>query len=278
MATYKIHKTKDYTVMSTSHLRDKNMSFKAKGLLSVMLSLPEEWDYSMNGLVAISKENLTAVRNTLQELEELGYLIRERKQNEKGQYDYEYHIYETPNTETPQLEKPYAGNLYTDNPHTDEPIQSITNKLNTNKSITNELNKENKKKESKGSFDRIIEAYTEDEKIIDLLQEWLKVRKAKRAAMTDRAVKMNIEKLDELAAKSKMTVNEYLSEVICRGWAAFYEIKNYGSNNQGGYNNEQRETINGKEYIKRNGKYYVPNGVGVEVDPYQKDDLSEVFK
>lgn len=83
MATYKIHKTKDYTVMSNTHLRDKNMSFKAKGLLSVMLSLPEEWDYSMNGLVAISKENLTAVRNTLQELEELGYLIRERKQKRK---------------------------------------------------------------------------------------------------------------------------------------------------------------------------------------------------
>ena len=61
----------------------------------------------------------------------------------------------------------------------------------------------------------------------ELLQEWLKVRKAKRAAMTDKAIQLNLEKLDTLASKSNMTVCEYLKEVICRGWQAFYEIKNY---------------------------------------------------
>lgn len=139
MATYKVHKTKDYTVMSNTHLRDKNLSFKAKGLLSVMLSLPEEWDYSMNGLVAISKENLTAVRNTLSELEENRYLIRERKQNSKGQFEYEYHIYEKPHTESTVAQKPY-----TENPHTDKPIQLSTNELSTNQSSTKQLNKDNK--------------------------------------------------------------------------------------------------------------------------------------
>lgn len=101
------------------------------------------------------------------------------------------------------------------------------------KIFNNKNNKQDKKKESKkGSFDAIIADYTNDEIIIDLLQEWLKVRKAKRAAMTDRAIKMNIAKLDELAKQSQMTVKDYLSEVICRGWAAFYEIKQYGSTPQ----------------------------------------------
>ena len=85
-----------------------------------------------------------------------------------------------------------------------------------------------KKKEIKNnSFDSIIAAYTTDEEITELLQEWLKVRKAKRAAMTDRAIQMNIDKMDKLAQESRMTVVEYLKEVICRGWAAFYAINDY---------------------------------------------------
>lgn len=86
----------------------------------------------------------------------------------------------------------------------------------------------NKKKERKNnSFDAIISEYTTDEKISDLLKEWLKVRKAKRAALTDKAIQMNIAKLDKLSAESNMSVEKYLEEVICRGWAAFYPITNY---------------------------------------------------
>lgn len=98
----------------------------------------------------------------------------------------------------------------------------------------------------RGSFDAIIADYTNDEKIIDLLQEWLKVRKAKRAAMTDRAIKMNIAKLDDLARKSDMTVEEYLSEIICRGWAAFYEINNYG----GGTAPEKKNSTGGNVFLE----------------------------
>ena len=64
MSIFKIEKTKDYTVMSNYHLRDKNLSYKAKGLLSFMLSLPEDWDYSMKGLESISKESIKAIRNS----------------------------------------------------------------------------------------------------------------------------------------------------------------------------------------------------------------------
>ena len=99
-----------------------------------------------------------------------------------------------------------------------EPIPNINTNINTDVNA-------NKKKERK-SFDSIIAAYTTDEEITELLQEWLKVRKAKRAAMTDRAIQMNIDKLDKLAFESHLSVAEYLSEVIRRGWAAFFAIKN----------------------------------------------------
>ena len=74
MAVVRIYKNKNYTVMSNHHLREKKMSLKAKGLLSVMLSLPEDWDYSINGLVSICKESELAVKNALKELKEFGYL------------------------------------------------------------------------------------------------------------------------------------------------------------------------------------------------------------
>lgn len=75
MATIRVHKTKNYTVMSNTHLRDKNLSLKAKGLLSVMLSLPDNWDYSIAGLVAICKENETAVKSALSELKDNNYVM-----------------------------------------------------------------------------------------------------------------------------------------------------------------------------------------------------------
>ena len=78
MSVFKIEKNKNYTVMSNYHLIDKNLSYKAKGLLSFMLSLPEDWDYSINGLVSISKEEVKAIRNILQELQRYGYLVIEK--------------------------------------------------------------------------------------------------------------------------------------------------------------------------------------------------------
>ena len=112
-----------------------------------------------------------------------------------------------------EMESPKTGNGI---PQNGKPIPNI------NANVTPVVNT-GKKKES-NSFDAIIAGYTSDPEITELLQEWLKVRKAKRAAMTDRAIQMNIDKLDKLAAESSMTVTQYLSEVICRGWAAFYAI------------------------------------------------------
>ena len=102
----------------------------------------------------------------------------------------------------------------------------------------NPLNNTDKKKVRKTSFDDIIIEYAKNidisirAEVTELLGEWLKVRKAKRAAMTDTAIKMNLAKLDNLASESGMTVTEYLREVICRGWAAFFKINNFSKKDE----------------------------------------------
>lgn len=148
MSIVRIHKNKDYTVISNYHFKEKDLSLKAKGLLSLMLSLPDNWDYSIGGLCSICKENDTAIRNTLKELEDFGYLVREKKQNEKGQFEYDYHIFEKPNSGEPQEEKPHM-----ENPHADNQAQLNTNILNTNNkkenNIINNIVKEKSEKISK---------------------------------------------------------------------------------------------------------------------------------
>ena len=87
MAVFRIEKTRDYTVMSNYHLRDRSLSLKAKGLLSLMLSLPEDWDYTMKGLARICKDGIDSISGGIRELEAHGYLVRARVRNENGQLD-----------------------------------------------------------------------------------------------------------------------------------------------------------------------------------------------
>ena len=97
--------------------------------------------------------------------------------------------------------------------------------------------------------DDLINSFTENEEERALLSEWLKVRKAKRAAMTNRAIELNLAKLKDLANKSNMSVVEYLKEVICRGWAAFFEIKNFNKS-QGGNTNGRTKKADGSRYAQ----------------------------
>ena len=108
MAKFRVNKTKDYTVVSNYHLKDKNLSLKAKGLLTLMLSLSDNWDYSIIGLNSISKEGVKAIRNTLNELKEHRYLVIRKFNNDKGQYEYIYDIYEEPYTPKGDVVKGYA--------------------------------------------------------------------------------------------------------------------------------------------------------------------------
>ena len=110
MATvFRIEKQKNYTVMSNHHLKNPALSLKAKGLLSQMLSLPDNWDYSLKGLAKINKESIDAIRTAVWELEKAGYIVRTQGHGERGKFaSIEYIIYETPqiNSEEPAAEPP----------------------------------------------------------------------------------------------------------------------------------------------------------------------------
>ena len=118
MAVFRIEKTRDYTVMSNHHLRNQSLSLKVKGLLSMMLSLPEEWNYTTRGLASICKEGTDSIGSALKELERTGYIVRNRLRDSKGKIlDVEYVNYETPHPpaepdmDIPCLEKPSQLNI-----------------------------------------------------------------------------------------------------------------------------------------------------------------------
>ena len=141
MATIRVHKTKNYTVMSNTHLRDKNLSLKAKGLLSVMLSLPDNWEYSIAGLVAISKENETAVKSALNELKDNNYVvvIKEKPtKNNGGRIKYSYDVFEEPKKQV--TEKQGVENLGVEFQGIESNTQLNTKESSTNKQNTDILN------------------------------------------------------------------------------------------------------------------------------------------
>ena len=144
MAVFRIERTKNYTVMSNYHLRDKALSLKSKGLLSMMLSLPEDWNYTTRGLAKICKEGVDAIGGALRELETAGYIVRHQLRDRQGRIsDTEYVIYEQPQPKAPDMPHPdTAGpdtaspdteNPYLDKPDTEKPAELNIEKSNTQK-------------------------------------------------------------------------------------------------------------------------------------------------
>ena len=124
MAVCRIEKTRDYTVMANHHLRNKELSLKAKGLLSLMLSLPEDWDYTVKGLAYICKDGIDSINGTVKELEEQGYVLRKRLRNDKGQLTTtEYTILEQPQSLDTRVSQPKRENPILDNPTLEKPMQ-----------------------------------------------------------------------------------------------------------------------------------------------------------
>ena len=137
MAVFRIERTRDYTVMSNHHLRNANLSLKAKGLLSMMLSLPEDWNYTTRGLAKICKEGVDAIGAALRELEAAGYIVRHKMRDRQGRIsDTEYVIYEQPQLRKPDTDSPDTENPYLDKPDTEKPAELNIEKSNTQKSIT----------------------------------------------------------------------------------------------------------------------------------------------
>ena len=142
MAVFRIERTRDYTVMSNHHLRNYQLSLKAKGLLSMMLSLPDDWNYTTRGLAKICKEGVDAIGGALRELESAGYIVRHQLRDRQGRIsDTEYVIYEQPQTRQPETPQPDTAapdteNPYLVNPDTEKPAELNIEKTKTKKQKT----------------------------------------------------------------------------------------------------------------------------------------------
>ena len=141
MAVFRIERTRDYTVMSNHHLRNHELSLKAKGLLSMMLSLPDDWNYTTRGLAKICKEGVDAIGNALRELETAGYIVRHQLRDRQGRIsDTEYVIYEQPQPRQPDTAEPDTASPDTENPYLDKPDTEKPAELNIEKSNTQKQN------------------------------------------------------------------------------------------------------------------------------------------
>ena len=183
MAVFRVEKTKNYTVMSNYHLRDPTLSCKACGLLSKMLSLPENWDYTTRGLAAICKDGVGSIGSALKELEAAGYLVRRQLRDDHGRMgSIEYTIYETPQlaksavvpprTDSPDTENPYTVNPSTEPPDTGSPRPEFCAQLNTDPSNIQEINTEKQITDSFFPSTQILmERQKARERVLDQIRE-----------------------------------------------------------------------------------------------------------
>lgn len=256
-----MNKTKNYTVMSNEHLKDKRLSLKAKGLLSVMLSLPDTWDYSISGLVAICKESETAVKSTLNELKSCGYLVVTKKmpdETESGRIEYVYDIFEHAQTEKQSVEKQGVENLGVESLGVENVRQLNTKETNTDKSSTNK-----KKERKRAGYDEIIDSYTENGELRSALVEFVKMRKMQKKPLTNRALHLLLTSkkgLDSLASSDAEKI-DIVNQSIMRGWLGFFPLKDREAKRD----TVSRETSSGFDK-KVDADYYYQSTGDEEVD------------
>lgn len=205
MSVVRVNKTKDYTVMSNHHFKNRKLSLKAKGLLSQMLSLPDNWDYTIAGLCAINKENETAIKSALDELKECGYLVVSKlmpNQTDSGRIEYVYDIYEQP------VEKQGIENL----PLEIQPVEK-QGQLNTKELKTKKLNTKD-----------IITNYTNDVELIEALEGFNDMRKSIKKPLTERAWEIIFSKLDSIASDTSGKI-AVLNQSIEHSWQSVYPLK-----------------------------------------------------
>ena len=231
MAVVRVEKNTNYTTMCNEHLKDMNLSLKAKGLLSIMLSLPDEWHYSVKGLKAICKESINTINGILQELEENGYLLRNRIYCNGKISEWEYVIFESK-----EKKKLYLENL--DIKNEDIENQDIENEdvyKYTKQSSTKGLStKKSNTKGYKETYVSVIDSYTQNEELKQALNDFVEMRKAGQKAMfTVSALKRNLTKLDTLAVNDGAKI-DIVNQSIEYTYKGFYPLKETKKNNQKG--------------------------------------------
>ena len=210
MAVIRVEKTSNYTVMSNYHFKEKKMSLKAKGLLSLMLSLPDNWNYSIAGLVAICKENETAIKSTLKELQEFGYVRIEKIMPDKaksGRIEYVYNIFEEPKQEG---KKQGVENLPLEIQQVENQVQLNTKQSNTNKVNTKDnIDKKNSKKKSKidikiESIEKKCLEYDLEDEVIELLSRFFRNLLENHKMVTEDKVNAILTKLAKVNTKTQI--------------------------------------------------------------------------
>lgn len=226
MSVIRTIKNENYTTMCNTHLRDKNLSLKAKGLLSMMLSLPDKWHYSVKGLEGICKESKNTINSVLNELEDNNYLVRRRRYCNGKISEWEYIIFE--NNENHDEELLHLKNEDIENEDIEiqdienRDVYKITKELSTNRLNTNEYKEKNIKKESVQS---VIAEYTENKDLQDALHGFVEMRNKARKPLTARAMKLSLNELDKLAVDD-MTKIAIVNQSIMHNWLTFYKLQN----------------------------------------------------
>ena len=266
MSVVRVEKTKNYTTMSNYHFKEKEMSLKAKGLLSLMLSLPDTWDYTIAGLVSICKENETAIKSGLNELRQFGYLQIIKKmptETNTGRIEYEYIIHEKPIQED---KKQDIENLYIESQHIEKHGQLNINKLNTNNkniNIINNINSDNSQnlqidnlEESKNIIEKpkkelttrqknaiernkILEEFIkdEDDDIKKAIKDYVEIRRKK--GLEPKQLQIILEDFEKsFNNKPKAVILEQIRKATARGWMALSYEDNFKGTTKTSYSSK----------------------------------------
>lgn len=211
MSIIRVEKNRNYTVINNEFLRNKDLSLKAKGLLAVCLSLPDTWNWSIAGLVAICKESITSVRSSLKELEEHGYVTILKTKDDKGRFIYEYTIYETPVSDSPHIQNLHLDNLTLETSEVENVGQLNTNQLSTKEESTNELNLYIKEHAYAATW--------------SLFNDYIEMRKEIGAPLTMRGLKMLLTRVEKLSDNNINVQRLMLENAVQNQWKNVYRPK-----------------------------------------------------
>lgn len=254
MAKFKVNKTRDYTIIPNIHLKERKMSLKSKGLLTLMLSLPDDWNYSLKGLVSLCSESESAVKSSLQELKEFGYLRIQKLAPKKGngKFEYIYEIFESPlkkeerqrvnkKAENLQLENQPDENVTIENLKVEnQPVENLqlenqSDILITKQSRTKELNTKEKNKKKTDHTEKLfeyIETLEIDSEKKKIFKEWVEYKKEKNQYKNTKSIDLLIKRFIKYSVQE---LRDIIEKSIMNNYSGIFEPKE-GVNNGNSYN------------------------------------------
>lgn len=243
MSLFRVHKTKDFTIMSNTHFKERGMSLKAKGLLSLMLSLPDDWNYNIKGLCALSKDGKDSVMSALAELEQFGYLSRTREIDSKGRFSgIRYDIFETPQQENPIAEKQDSVNPNPDFSNSEEPPLLRTNSINN---LKNQELMELEREQEEEIYEILSEI--SDSELRELYTDYVLQRREGGSPLTPKGLRMLIVRGFRLS-DSNMAVHRAIVETaIINQWQNLYAPR-------------EEEKLGRNGYLEERKRYYLGDG------------------